>query len=84
MVTGSNMMGASFNGFPNWWNNNSEWVWENQFIWRPRSSYISNSRIWLTKAWYGYRYVYGPAGEDPVKLEQWLTDEEYMWHQLTS
>ena len=79
-------MGASYTGLPNfgdWWNSNSEWLWEKRFTWRPRSSHISSNRIWLTKAWYGYKYVHGPAGEGPVILERWMTDEEYMWHRLS-
>jgi len=77
------MMGASYSGPPFFFNQDSEIVWQERFAWWPHNSQISNSRIWLTKAWYGYRYVYGPAGESPLKIEQWLTDEEYMWHRLS-
>ena len=53
-------------------------IWTQKFAWWPRRSSESNQRIWLTKAWYGYRYIYGLAGEDPVKAERWLTEKEYM------
>lgn len=57
-------------------------TWTQRYTWWPRQT-ESGKRIWLTKAWYGTRLVYGPAGEDPVRLEQWMTDEEYMWYRLT-
>ena len=57
--------------------------WQERFVWWPKRSDQSKQRLWMTKAWYGYRYVYGPAGESPVKIEQWLTNEEYMWYKLT-
>ena len=79
------MMGSSYSGFPkldNWWSSDSKWLWQERFIWWPRNSHVSDKTIWLTKAWYGYRHVYGPAGENPVKLEKWMTGEEYVLHLL--
>lgn len=58
--------------------------WRERFVWWPVYSHVSEQRIWLKKAWYGYRLAYGPAGEEPVKIERWMTAEEYMWHQLLS
>ena len=52
-------------------------IWTQKFVWWPQHSFKSNQRIWLTKARYGYRLVYGPAGEEPVKIERWLTEQEY-------
>lgn len=65
--------------------NQSSFTWQERFAWWPKQSHKSNQRIWLKRAWYGIKYVYGPEGlAGPVKLERWLTDEEYMWEQLTS
>ena len=58
--------------------------WSSQFAWLPKRSQQSGKRIWLTKAWYGTRLIWGPAGESPVRVEQWLTDDEYIWFQLTN
>lgn len=61
----------------------SKFKWRLRFVWWPVYSEVSKQRIWLTNAWYGWRWVEGPAGEEPVKLERWMTDEEYTWYQLT-
>ena len=58
-------------------------IWTQKFVWWPQHSFKSNQRIWLTKAWYGWRWIDGPAGESPVKVEKWLTEEEYMWQCLS-
>lgn len=83
------MMGASFNNWASsdWLANyikHSRFTWQQRFIWLPKRSHVSKQRIWLKRAWYGTKYVNGPAGEHNVKLERWLTNEEYMWNQLTS
>lgn len=75
-------MGASFTGFRNWWTIDSDWHWQQQYIILPRRSTSSGKLLWCQRVWHGYRYVLGPAGEEPAKLEKWLTDEEYMWHRL--
>ena len=77
-------MAASW--FPPWMEKylDSRFKWKERFVWWPVYSYESKRRIWLTKAWYGYRWVDGPAGEDPAKVERWLTDEEYVWFQMTN
>jgi len=77
-------MGASW-APPGWfWTNDSRLIWRERFAWLPCRSSESNQRIWLKKHWYGYRWIDGPAGEDPIKSERWLTEEEYVWYQLTS
>ena len=78
------MMGASYTGMPHIFGSGSDFVWEERFTWWPRRSEESGKRLWMTKAWYGHRLVWGPAGESPVRIEQWLTDEEYMWFRLTN
>lgn len=72
--------------YPPWMHKylDSKYTWSFRFIWWPRYSYESKQRIWLKRAWYGYRLIDGPAGEEPVKDERWLTDEEYIWFQLTN
>lgn len=77
---------ASFWSPPGWtWNvNDTRFKWSQRFAWLPKKSKESGKRIWLTTAWYGYRWIDGPAGEEPLKNEQWLTDDEYMWLQLTN
>ena len=61
----------------------TEFKWQQRFVWWPVRSYESNQLIWLKKAQYGWRWVEGPAGEEPVKLERWMTKKEYLWHCLT-
>ena len=75
-------MGTGYTNY--WFRNDSGYVWRERYVWWPKRSGESNQRIWLTKAWYGHRYIYGLAGESPIRVEQWLTDEEYIWYQLTS
>lgn len=84
MVTGVNV-GATWTA--PWlfkYHSNDTLKWRQQFAWWPVRSSQSNQRIWLKKCWYGYRFIYGPAGEEPIKAERWLTEEEYIWYQLTS
>ena len=77
-------MGTDYSGSWFYFKDDSKYVWRERYVWWPKRSVESNRRIWLTKAWYGYRFIHGPAGESPVKLEKWLSDEEYIWYQLTS
>ena len=60
----------------------TKFIWRERFVWWPVYSHESKQRIWLKKAWYGSRLVEGPAGEEPVKVERWLTDDEYIWYHL--
>lgn len=70
---------------PGWtWNlTENRFKWSKQYTWFPKKSAETGQCIWLTTAWYGYRWIDGPAGEEPLKVERWLTDEEYMWLQLS-
>lgn len=77
------MMGASYTGPPYMFGRNSEIVWQERFTWWPKRSDESGRRLWMTKAWYGHRYVFGPAGESPVRIELWMTQDEYMWYRLS-
>ena len=62
----------------------SELKWYLKFAWLPKRSKQSGQRIWFKKAWYGTRLIWGLAGEDPVREEQWLTEDEYTWYCLTN
>lgn len=78
-------MATSWDG---WWLGDyvkhSRFEWRERFIWWPKKSHVSGRRIWFKRAWYGTKLIAGPAGTTPVKIERWLTDDEYMWNQLTS
>ena len=52
-------------------------IWRERFVWWPQYSNVSNQRIWFKRAWYGYRLIEGLAGEEPLKDERWMTQEEY-------
>jgi len=62
----------------------SRFAWRLRFAWLPYRSSESNQLIWLKQFYYGQRLIDGPAGESPVKLEKWLTEEEYTWFALTN
>jgi hypothetical protein len=62
----------------------TKFKWQERFAWWPVYSHESKKRIWFKKAWYGHRWVEGPAGEEPVKIERWLTADEYSWYCLTN
>lgn len=76
-------MGTGSVPWINIYRDSTDFKWIYRFVWWPKRSEESGRRIWFKKAWYGYRLVWGPAGEDPVRIERWLTDEEYVWYQLT-
>lgn len=60
----------------------SKFTWRLRFAWWPVYSEESKQRIWLKSAMYGWRWVDGPAGEEPIKIERWLTEQEYVWYKL--
>jgi len=61
----------------------SDWHWVTKFAWLPAKMDSGVSVLW--KGYYhGVRFIYGPAGEDPVVLNQYMTDEEFIWYNLTS
>ena len=39
--------------------------------------------IWWREYYHGIRLIFGPAGEDPVVLHQYMTTQEFTWKQLT-
>ena len=77
------MMGSSYSGLIDIFSRSKELKWTQRFAWWPCKSDKSGKRIWLTKYWYGTRLVWGIAGESPVRVEHWLTDEEFVWYNLT-
>ena len=77
------MMGTGYSGLIDIFSRSRELTWTQRFAWWPKRSDQSGQRIWLKKYWYGTRLVWGIAGESPARVEHWLTDEEYFWHQLT-
>lgn len=71
--------------WPHWLSryvSSSRMKWLEVFSILPRRSSESGKLIWFTKCWYGYRWIDGPAGEEPIKTERWLTAEEYVWYKL--
>lgn len=66
---------------PPWWRfdygDESEFKWAERFAWLPYWSAESGKLIWLKKYWYGWRWITGPG--EPVKIERWLTQDEYTW-----
>lgn len=63
---------------------NSKYKWRGQFAWIPCRSTESGELIWLKQFQYGWRWIDGPAGEEPVKLEMRLTPAEYTWFQMAN
>jgi hypothetical protein len=61
----------------------SEWSWSTRFAWLP-AKMDSGVSAWWKDYYHGVRFIYGPAGEDPVVLHQYMTAEEFIWYNLTS
>ena len=76
---------AAYWPIPDWMKKymDGKFSWKLRFVWWPVYSYESKQRIWFKKAWYGTRWIEGPAGEVPLKDERWLTEAEYTWFQLS-
>lgn len=55
--------------------------WRRHFFLWPKRSDQTEKLIWLRKGWRGSRWITGPG--EPIRLDYWLTDEEYMWFRLT-
>jgi hypothetical protein len=78
-------MGSGFSSpWINIYRDSTEVKWTYRFVWWPRRSDQSGQRIWFTRAWCGSRLAWRFNNEDPVKIEQWLTEEEYIWYWLTN
>lgn len=73
-------MGASYTG-PWLFFGRHAYIWSRKFAWLPKLSDQTGRRIWLCYAYYGYRLIEGPGS--PVKVQVWLTEEEYTWQCLT-
>lgn len=59
------------------------WMWALKFAYLP-AKMDSGDSIWWKEYYHGVRYIYGPAGEQPAIVHQYMTPEEFMWHQLTA
>jgi hypothetical protein len=55
-------------------------TWERKFTILPRRSEYTNKLIWFKQAWRGQTLVDGL--EEPVLIEEWVTDSEFIWIQL--
>jgi hypothetical protein len=42
----------------------------------------SDVSVWFKNYYHGVRFIYGPAGEEPVVLHQYKTAEEFIWEVL--
>ena len=72
--------------YPPWMHKyfNGRYTWSLRFAWLPCRNTESGEIMWLKQYHYGYRLIEGPAGEDPLKLEQRLTGAQYTWFQLAN
>lgn len=61
----------------------SNWKWALKFAYLP-AKMDSGDSIWWREYYHGVRYIYGPAGEEPISVHQYMTSEEFMWQQLTA
>ena len=59
------------------------WTWSLKFAWLP-ARMDSGEHVWWREYYHGVRVIFGPAGESPVVLHQYMTAEEFIWHNLTS
>jgi hypothetical protein len=68
-------------GYINYWGSmwDSSWEWQLTFAWFP-CSLDSGRWIWFKKYYHGVRVIHGPG--TPVILHQYMTPEEFTWHQL--
>lgn len=56
-------------------------TWSYEFTWLPRTSEISNKRIWLKKA-YKATVVRRAGDFETITEYRWLTRDEYMFKAL--
>jgi hypothetical protein len=58
-----------------------KWDWSLKFAWLPAK--MDNSDfVWWKDYYHGVRFIYGPAGESPVVLHQYMTVEDFTWKAL--
>jgi hypothetical protein len=60
----------------------TEWQWTLKFAWLP-ARMDSDVTVWWREYYHGIRFIFGPAGEDPVILHQYMTAQEFIWYCLT-
>lgn len=75
------MMGT---GYTDYWGSmwDSRWEWSSKFAYFPRRL-DSGQWIWLKEYYHGVRVIHVPAGEGPVILHQYMSNEEFTWETLT-
>ena len=64
------------------YNDPGTWLWHLKFAWLP-AKMDNGDFIWWREYYHGIRLIFGPAGEDPVVLHQYMTTQEFTWKQLT-
>jgi hypothetical protein len=57
------------------------WTWSTKIAWLP-AKMDSGQLVWCQEYYHGVRFIFGPAGEDPVILHQYMTKEEFTWSAL--
>ena len=73
-------MGASWN-WDKLTHSASNWQWALKFAWLP-CKMDSGELVWFKEYYHGVRFIFGPAGEDPVILHQYMTTQEFIWKAL--
>lgn len=76
-------MHTGLSPLPNWFTSDlsdQRLKWRRKFFLLPKRSDQSGKYIWLRKGWYGYRWITGPG--EPIRLEYWMSDKEYMWFRI--
>lgn len=63
------------------WSDVGEWEWFLKFAWLPVRM-DSGKILWWKQYYHGVRFIFGPAGEDPVVLHQYLTSQEHLFNIL--
>lgn len=67
--------------------NDLDWTrtgWRREFILWPRRCSISNKLMWLTYAYYGWRYVLIDIGRSQLKLTTWHNEDDHLLYLLTN
>ena len=60
---------------------NQSWHWHLKFAWLP-AKMDNGELVWWREYYHGIRLVFGPAGEDPVVLHQYMTVGDFTWRAL--
>lgn len=59
----------------------TKWQWALKFAWLP-CKMDSGELVWFKEYYHGVRFIFGPAGEEPVILHQWMSIQEFTWKAL--